>query len=150
MCGDEKSSLIPILAAGNAWFPTDLTQINKGKVTKVTFMDSYTPTGSEASSWNADENQKGDIKGYLVGTEVIIAGNGIGKIYANPNSGMMFYKFTSLASIDGISLLDTSNVTSMKYMFGSCGAISSLNVSEFDTKNVTDMTAMFYSCSALT
>ena len=56
------------------------------------------------------------------------------------------YKLTTL----DISGLDTSNVTSMEYMFGGCNALTSLDVSGFNTSNVTNMSAMFASCRSLT
>ena len=45
---------------------------------------------------------------------------------------------------------DTSNVTSMYYMFHGCSSLTSLDVSDWDTSNVTNMGHMFYGCSSLT
>jgi len=99
----------------------------------------------------------------------------VDKIYANPNSSFMFANFTALKSID-ISILDTSKVTdmsymfsscmelesliwsnnfktsnveNMKYMFNNCFALSTLDLSNFDTKKVTDMSYMFNGCESL-
>lgn len=79
-------------------------------------MDTYTPTGSESQTWNADVGNAETVKGYLSGTEIILAGSGAGKIYANKNSNNMFSN-TSLTTIEGMELLDTSKVTNMAYMF---------------------------------
>ena len=54
-----------------------------------------------------------------------------------------------LTSID-LSLLDTSNVTYMSYMFADCSALTSLDLSGFDTGNVEGMSEMFRGCSGLT
>ena len=45
---------------------------------------------------------------------------------------------------------NTSNVTDMNGMFGSCNKLTSLDLSGWDTSNVTDMNSMFYGCSGLT
>ena len=46
--------------------------------------------------------------------------------------------------------VDTSEVTSMVYMFESCYALTTLDISSFDTDNVTDMACMFSNCYKLT
>jgi len=55
-----------------------------------------------------------------------------------------------LSTIEGLSNLNTSLVTTMIAMFHNCSALTSLDVSGFKTSNVTTMTGMFYNCSALT
>ena len=45
---------------------------------------------------------------------------------------------------------DTSNVTDMNNMFGSCSGLTSLDLSNFNTSNVTNMSEMFYGCEGLT
>ena len=141
------------MAAGSIWYKS--TQ-NRNTITKITFMDSYTPTGSEDETWNADKDNSGSIKCYRTGTEIIIAGNGAGKIKANANSKYLFSysssnsRFKKLASIENLALLDTSNVTDMSYMFYTCNGLKSLDVSNFDTSNVTSMGFMFTFCRGLT
>jgi len=56
----------------------------------------------------------------------------------------------NLQSIAGMSYLNTSEVTDMKYMFLNCEKLTSLDVSHFNTSKVTDMYAMFAHCSGLT
>jgi surface protein len=46
--------------------------------------------------------------------------------------------------------LDTSNVTSMYYMFQGCNILKTLDLSNFDTSNVTNMRNMFSECPNLT
>ena len=55
-----------------------------------------------------------------------------------------------ISEITGLQYLNTSNVKDMSFMFGSCGTLSSLDMSGFDTSNVTNMKGMFGKCSALT
>ena len=56
----------------------------------------------------------------------------------------------SLTNIQGLSNLDTSNVTNMNSMFNGCQSLTSIDVSGFDTSNVISMNQMFYNCSSLT
>ena len=142
----------PTMAAGSSWYKS--TE-NRNTITKITFMDRYTPSTEADETWFADENNNGDITCYRTGTEIIIAGNGAGKIQANANSSYMFsytsrsYCFKKLTFIKNLSLLDTSKVTTMYYMFYGCSGLTSIDLSGFDTSKVTDMSHMFYGCSRL-
>ena len=71
--------------------------------------------------------------------------------YARPKScDTWFDEQTSLTSIEGISNLNTSEVTSMKQMFYNCKKLTSLDLSSFNTEKATDMTEMFVNCIGLT
>ena len=61
----------------------------------------------------------------------------------------MFGSCKSLTTLD-LSKFDTSNVTNMNYMFSSCDSLTTLDLSKFDTSNVTNMNNMFYGCTSLT
>ena len=54
-----------------------------------------------------------------------------------------FQNFNKLTEIKRLDQLDTSNVTSMRWMFMSCSKLAALDVSKFDTRNVTDMYGMW-------
>ncbi len=54
-----------------------------------------------------------------------------------------FYGLGKLETIEGLSNLNTSSVTTMGYMFSGCSSLKNLEVSTFDTRNVTDMSNMF-------
>lgn len=136
----------PIFAANSSWYKGATLKRN---ITEVNIVDSYTVTGNEIESWNADVNNLGDIKVYLIGTKLTIVGNGAGKILANADSSSMFASFYKLASITGLKLLDVSNVTNMKRMFYYCSKITNINLSNWDTSSVVNMSEMFSNCSAL-
>ena len=55
----------------------------------------------------------------------------------------------NLTTIEGIEYLNTENVTNMRYMFGGCRSLKSLDLTNFNTENVTDMYSMFYKCTSL-
>ena len=61
----------------------------------------------------------------------------------------MFYGCTGLTSLD-VSNFNTSNVTSMKYMFAYCSDLTSLDLSSFNTAKVTIMENMFRGSNKLT
>ena len=142
----------PTMVASSSWYKS--TQ-ERNTITKITFMDSYTPASYD-EKWAADVNDTGDITCYQTGTEIIIAGNGSGKILANADSSFLFSDsswnsdFIKLTSIENLALLDTANVTNMFAMFQYCSSLTSLDLSHFDTANVTNMSYMFNSCSSLT
>ena len=56
---------------------------------------------------------------------------------------------SELEEIEGISYLNTENVTAMEYMFRNCSKIKKLDLSTFNTDKVTEMREMFASCSSL-
>ena len=56
----------------------------------------------------------------------------------------------NLTEIRGLNFVDTSSVTDMSWMFGSCSKLTSLDLSSWVVSNVTNMSNMFYYCSSLT
>lgn len=60
----------------------------------------------------------------------------------------MVYKFGTCYALKAIPMLDTSNVTNMSSMFNLCKDIIAIPM--LDTSNVTDMSYLFSSCSSLT
>lgn len=62
---------------------------------------------------------------------------------------MMFADMPNLTTIEGLTNLNTQNVTDMYALFYNCPRLESLDLSNFDTKNVTDMSSMFYGCLTL-
>ena len=142
----------PVMAAGSSWYKST---VDRNTITKITFMDSYTPSTAADETWFADVDNTGSITCYRTGTEIIVAGNGASKIQANADSSyMLSYStitsaFKKLVSIENLSLIDTSQVTDMSSMFYYCNSLASLDVSGFDTSQVTDMSSMFNYCSKL-
>jgi surface protein len=61
----------------------------------------------------------------------------------------MFQDCQQLVNIDGLEYLNTSKVTNMNSMFRNCHQLESIDMSHFDTSEVTNMDNMFYNCHAL-
>lgn len=59
----------------------------------------------------------------------------------------MFFTFTNLAEIEGLTNLNTSEVMNMNMMFYGCENLTTLDLSKFDTSKVTEMSSMFDNCS---
>ena len=137
----------PVLAASDTWYKSE---VGRDTVTTITMCDNYTPTGSETESWDASAAGDGGVMCYLSGTDLIIAGNGSGRIVANEDSTSAFLGFDTITGIQGLQILDTSHVKNMCMMFNGCFSITSLDVSNFDTSNVTNMSTVFGSMNSLT
>lgn len=143
-----KKKSLPILAASSSWYSDDA--LPRSDISKVTFSDNYTPTGSEVYIWDASAAKDGSVMAYITGTELTLVGNGSGCIYANPDSSYAFCEWYSLGNVDNIAMLNTSLVTNMQFMFAHCRVLTSLDVSGWDTSACADMSFMFFNCSALT
>lgn len=116
-------------------------------IQRLTLLDYYMPDGTELKSWDAsDPSAPGTVTAYICadGKSLILAGNGCGKIYTNPDSYGAFRDFGALTTFENSSLLDTSKTTDMSYMFGYCSNLTGLDVSHFDTSNATTLACMFY------
>ena len=60
-----------------------------------------------------------------------------------------FHEFEHLTVIEGIENLNTSNVTTMAFMFCNCEKLTSLDLSNFNTAKVRQLFYMFYGCEKL-
>ena len=69
------------------------------------------------------------------------------KIIPN-NAYKMFSDCFQLEKIEGLSKLNTKEVTDMAYMFAFCPLLSEIDLSNFDTSSVTDMKFMFYNVNS--
>lgn len=98
-------------------------------------------TGSHDAGWDRD-----GTKSYV--TKVVFDPSFAG---ARPTSTYgWFYDMRNLQSIEGMSYLNTSEVTNMGWMFYFCLNLKSLDVSQFNTAKVTTMTCMFEACNYIT
>ena len=131
------------------------TTVARGKIEKVTLTDSISGHTVGDKCWDVSEQQNGKILAWYEDSdndgyyEVTIGQDG--GIVANKDSSRLFqfigYKID--AEIDGLNLLDTSNVENMFCMFQACSNVKNLDVSNWDTSSVTNMKAMFNKCKDL-
>lgn len=128
----EQISLVmaPVLLPQNTWYKgaTDRTTI-----TSIRIVDRYEPTGTEDENWNADTEDRGKIRCFVDGTDLIIAGNGCGRIMANRDSAYMFsganatMLFSSVVSIEGLDLIDTRYVESLRVAFSRLTSLTAIS-----------------------
>lgn len=148
VCGGTKTEEIPpapVLAESNTWYQGSIA---RGNITQIDIVPTYNGS-TYTESWDASETNDGSIVCYIDGTNLIIAGNGCDKIKANLNSKNAFAQFNRVNSINGLKILDTSDVTNMNGMFHQVGA-KILDLSNFNTLKVTDMSYMFRGAQSLT
>ena len=134
------------LAAGNTWYKSSQ---NKATITKITLKNSDTPETAVDETRDASAAQDGSIMAYLTGTEIVIASNSPGKIFANQNSRAAFNGFSAMTTFAGADVLDTSRVTNMIGLFEDCTVLTSLDLSTWDTSKVNSMWGIFNNCKAL-
>ena len=140
----------PILAPNSTWYKSSAL---RSTITQINIVNSYTPTGSETESWNADVDNSGSIKCYRNGTVLTIAGNGSGKIAMNADSSYLFYNISSnkedafikCTNISGLNIFDASAVTDLSRAFAYCIALTQLDVSSWEVNNVTTFRFTFAS-----
>ena len=149
--GDENRKA-KLLLSFDKWDGTTLKTINGSNVSNyninsISFVENYTPSGSENSTWDATSQNNNKIIGYIVDNkDIIIVYKD--KIYLSKNSPIKFSGYEKLSSLD-LSSFNTNKVTDMSNMFYGCSNLTELNLSNFDTSNVTDMNYMFCGCSKL-
>ena len=142
---DETS--IQVFAAQNGWYRG---KTDKSTITEIEIIKGETNLGYVNEEFNCDEENKGLIKGYIVGTKLYIVGKNNEQLYANPNSRAMFASFNNITIINGLENINTSNVTDMSMMFHSCKSLKNLDIRNFNTEKVTNMSSIFTNCEGLT
>ena len=143
----------PILAAKNTWWAPTVSTVKSSSITEIELIDSYTPDSSVTvvDSWDASAAKDGSITCYVIGTKLIIAGNGSGKIAANEDSSYCFCptdRFSAVTNFTSIGLLDI-NGANMTQMFARCSALTSLDLSGWTGSKVTNIYALFVHCASL-
>ena len=66
---------------------------------------------------------------------------------ARPTQCRRWFSECRVKEIEGIEYLNTSEVTTMDYMFSNCNSLIKLDVSKFNTEKVTTFESMFKNCS---
>lgn len=150
----------PILQVRNLWFQPTNASVTRNAITEIEIVDSYAPDDSVTvvDSWDASKEANGSVMCYVIGTKLIISGNGSGKIYLS-NMGMNTfggytsgdeYSFINVETLTGLHLLDTSRATSgMSSFFAYMAKVKSLDVSGFTLTQTGYIGSMFLGCRAL-
>ena len=95
-----------------------------------------------------DENNKPGWYNYNSSITKVVFDPSFRNIHPSTTASW-FNGMSNLTEIEGIENLNTSDVTSMSYMFSGCSSLKSIDLSHFDTSNVTLMGYMFLNCNSL-
>ena len=122
------------------------TDEEKKTFSKIVFQDKISEIANTTKSYDLSANKTNSIVGKIVTNEdntniLYIQSNN--QIFANPNSASLFSYFINVTEIENLSLLNTSQVTTMSAMFNNCRSLTNLDLNNFDTSNVTSMNSMF-------
>ena len=134
------------MAPQNTWYKG---QIPVANITGIKFVTDIPQDIQVTETWDAQAEQNQGITCALSDQVVYLSQNGKDTIVANADCQMMFYGFSSLTSIENLSMLDTRNATTMSGMFQGCTSLTNLVLQGFDTSKVTNMAYMFFECSNL-
>lgn len=146
----------PILKPNSTWFSPNVSTVTRNIITTINIVDAYTPSDTIVDSWDASVAQDGSIMCYVEGTVLTIVGNGSGSISLNQDASCTFSDinladyFTKVTAINGLDLLDTTDVVDMKGMFRKCSTLVSVNVSNWNTSKVQSFSGTFRECTSLT
>ena len=127
----------------NTWEGVPYT-FNNGVLSLGEKDKTYTINNSD----NKDISISQNIKGVNVDEIKEIDLNANIKIIGSANG--LFKNLKNLATIKGLSNLDTSQVTNMEQMFSNCPKLTALDLSSLNTDNVTSYSSMFSGDAALT
>lgn len=101
-----------------------------------------------AKEWDPTVEQNGGAKCVLTQDDILyISLEGKETIFANKDSYRMFSQFHNVELIDGLELIDTSNVEDFAFAFCDCGQSANTfivrGMEEWDLSNTTDVCSMF-------
>lgn len=135
----------PILAPSEDWYKGTL---DKKEITSIKILKNYATGGKIDDVWNADAFNGGSVRCFRTGTELIIAGNGTEKIYANANSSNAFAGFEKVSSIEGLNLISTENTQNMYGMFKDfaknvTGTVSFNGINNWNVEKVVSFACVF-------
>ena len=123
----------------------------KTKIKTISIEDEINVPDDAVESWDIGVTQNGNVMAYVVTNETNSEYYDLhiqsdSQLYANKDMSRWFAGLTSVESINGLDLLNTSMTTNMSNMFSGFGSYSetlNLDISSFDTSNVTSMSYMF-------
>ena len=158
----ERESSVYIRGTGYVYYVIGAKRAEKTKYTadlisSITFVANKNVPSTAEASWDASyTNGDNEVIAWVMPNTTdstkydLYIGFDNTIIQAPKVSENLFREYTNCTIINNLTMLDTSNVTDMSYMFYNCSQLTSLDVSKFDTSKVINMSWMFYYCSNLT
>ena len=117
-------------------------------LTQIKFIadPTWTPQGTQIEESGAYMVANGTTLEIRTDAEVFMFNETSSSMFSGSNNNIG----SRITSIDFNGCINTSNVTTLAYMFQSCCKLTSLDLSGFNTANVTSLKLMFDNCSSLT
>lgn len=165
----KEKTYMTLLSEGT-YFKSDEYISNVKKIYFVNYIDEE----EHLVEWDLSEDGDGSIIGWIdnstnynlyIGSDWNIYSKDLSKAFYNMTSvtniyfdnlntsdcTSMYYMFHSAKSLIEVDLnnFNTSKVTDMGRMFQDCNALLELELSSFDTHNVIQMYSMFYNCQSM-
>ena len=138
--------LITLMSAIGANAAEAYACYTSSNTTLTFYYDNYRNSHTNTYSLNTGNVEPGWLSSNV--TKVVFDSSFAG---ARPKSTFSWFSgMTNLESIEGMSYLNTSEVTDMRWMFYNCSKLTSLDLSHFDTSIVDYMARMFSGCNSLT
>ncbi len=138
--------LITLMSAIGANAAEAYACYTSSNTTLTFYYDNYRNSHTNTYSLNTGNVEPGWLSSNV--TKVVFDSSFAG---ARPKSTFSWFSgMTNLESIEGMSYLNTTQVTDMRWMFYNCSKLTSLDLSHFDTSVVDYMARMFSGCSNLT
>ena len=144
-----------VLAKGtdNATFVNN-SSFDRSKIESIKFMPTIDAPSSAIEVWDASLNKDGSVMAYTLDNdsndlyELYIAGYGEIKL---SEAYHLFIDFSNVITLESLSLLDTSDVTTMSNMFRNCSKLAGeIDLSHFNMQNVTSVEQMFMNDGKIT
>lgn len=123
-----------------------LSNEEKATFTKIVFQDKINEIENTTKTYDLSSAKNNSVVGRIVAngdnTNTLYIQSD-GETFANSDSDSLFAYFVNVKEIENLSLLNTSQVTTMASMFWNCQNLYSFNLNNFDTSHVTSMRDMF-------
>jgi surface protein len=131
--------------------PQAYVEYTPSNTTMTFYYDIYrsSRTGTTYDLNQGNNAPRWDIDGTKVDVTKVIFDPSFAR-FLPTSTNAWFSNMENLQSITGMRYLNTSEVTTMRFMFTHCRSLASVDMSHFNTSKVTNMYAMFYSCRSLT
>ena len=120
--------------------------LNQNQITSVAIYD-YDPGASN----QYDIPYSNGLKGGVNGTAITIFRPAADKAMTlGTSAAYVFSGYSSLTSVTGLNVLDSSKLLDTSHMFDGASSLTSFNMNDIDIRNVTNMSYMFNGASSLT
>lgn len=143
-----------------AWriYPVKPDSVSLDNITTIKLYDTFPSDKYSIEDWQScwyPYSGENSTSVYLYGEEILIVGNGSGRIKLTSAAGVFSINGNYyLKDIEGLELLDTSDCSNFSSMFSNWNPLfqnrSHLDLRNFDTSNATNMSYMFGTCGFTT